>query len=301
MARLLPRLFFLCLLLGPLPAAAGCPPAGQDRDGLLQLKAGGFALDDPAQRQALALGLLGCLGDPDSALRDGVAFEGLSHWLRADQLDAATRGQLRLQLQAMLTDGSDDSDGLRPPFAALVLSEVARTDRVAPWLTPSQRAELVAVAAGYLAGVRDYRGFDPAQGWRHGIAHGADLAMQLALNPALDRPQLDALLAAVARQVAPPGAPAYVHGESERLVRPVVFALQRGLHDPGHWAAWLEQATAPAPLEDWMAAYRSPEGLARRHNARAFLLALYAALRESGSEPLQAYVPAVVAALRRVE
>ncbi|MBP6626106.1 MAG: DUF2785 domain-containing protein [Arenimonas sp.] len=286
-----------CLVIG-LPVAAACPPADQDREGLLRLRAAGFDVAGDAARQSLALGLLGCLGDADPALRDGVAYEGLSHWLRAGKIDGATREALRLQLQAMLAAEGDDSDGLRPPFAALVLSEVARTDRVSPWLEPAQRASLVDAAASYLAGVRDYRGFDPGQGWRHGVAHGADLAMQLALNPALDRPQLDSLLDAVARQVAPPRAPPYVHGESERLVRPVVFALQRGFHDPGEWARWLEKVSAPSPHSDWAQAYLSAEGLAKRHNTRAFLLALHLALRESGSEPLQAYVPAVVAALQ---
>ena len=39
-----------------------------------------------------------------------------------------------------------------------------------------------------------------------------------------------AIVDAAAAQVSPVGAPPYVHGESERLVRPVLFALQRGLH-----------------------------------------------------------------------
>jgi hypothetical protein len=49
--------------------------------------------------------------------------------------------------------------------------------------------------------VSDYRGFDDKEGWRHGVAHGSDWLMQLALNPALDRGQLDQMLAAIATQV----------------------------------------------------------------------------------------------------
>lgn len=51
--------------------------------------------------------------------------------------------------------------------------------------------------------MRDLRGFDAVQGWRHGVAHGADLLLQLALNPALRRVQAEALLAAIASQVLP--------------------------------------------------------------------------------------------------
>ena len=45
-----------------------------------------------------------------------------------------------------------DTNGFQQPFAALVLSEVARTDRIDPWMTPAMRSELVTAAATYLAG-----------------------------------------------------------------------------------------------------------------------------------------------------
>ena len=109
----------------------------------------------------------------------------------------------------MLEAGQADRDGFRQPFAALVLAEVARTDRIESWLTPAQRVALVDSAARYVTSVRDYRGFDPKEGWRHGVAHGADLLLQLALNPAVDRAGLDRLLGAVAAQVAPRGALIY--------------------------------------------------------------------------------------------
>lgn len=290
-------LFALALSALPLAASAGCPPEGQDRGSLVALKAGGFAVPDDAARQSLALALVACLGSPDAALRDGVAYEGLSTWLRAGALDAGTRLALLDRLQALLLPGAGDDEGFSPPFAALVLSEVARSDRIAAWMTPAQRVALVDAAAVYVQGVRDYRGFDDAQGWRHGVAHGADLLMQLALNPALDKPQLDRILAAVASQVAP-SAHAYVHNESERLVRPVLFVLQRGLHDDAEWSAWVARISAPAPLASWSEAYASEAGLARRHNLRQFLFVLYAMLREVDKPTLEARVPPVLAALQ---
>jgi len=247
---------------------------------------------------ALALSLAACLGAPDPALRDGLAYETLAAWLRADRLAPETRVALRERLAADLV--APDPDGFRRPFAALVLAEIARTDRVSPWMDDDARARLVQAAADYLAGVRDYRGFVDGEGWRHGVAHGADLVMQLALNPALEREALDRLLAALATQVAPVGAPPYVHGEPERLARPVVFILGRGLHDPAAWQAWLARATDPAPMPDWAAAWRSETGLARRHDLRAFLLALHAALGPDGAG-LPDYLPAVTAALRATD
>jgi hypothetical protein len=293
----LPQSLLAALMLLPMAALADCPPAGWDRAGLDALKAAHFEGLDEAPRQALALGLGDCLGDPDPSLRDGIAYEGLATWLRAEgALAPATRQALLERLTARLS--ADDAAGFEAPFAALVLSEVARTDRVSSWMTPTQRQSLVDAAATYVEGIRDYRGFTDGEGWRHGVAHGADLLMQLALNPALDKAQLTRLMAAARSRVAPPGAPPYVHGESERLVRPVMFALQRGLHDEAEWSAWIDALVDPAPMADWSEAYASEAGLSRRHNLRGFLLALYAGLDASGSEALQARLPAVVAGLR---
>ena len=290
----------LSFLLLPFATIAGCPPAGWDRAGLDALKARGFEGVADGPRQALARDLPDCLGNPDPALRDGIAYEALATWLRAEGAIApATRQALLDRLVAQLS--STQAAGFEAPFAALVLSEVARTDRVAAWMTPAQRQALVEASAAYVEGIRDYRGFTDGEGWRHGVAHGADLLMQLALNPALDKAQLSRLMDAAASRVAPVGAPPYVHGESERLVRPVLFALQRGLHDEAEWTAWVTRVAAPAPMADWSEAYRSEAGLARRHNVRGLLLELYVGLDASGSEPLQARLPAVVAGLRALQ
>ena len=151
------------------PAQAACPPEGTDPASLQVLREQKFAVPDDV-RAALVAGLPACLADPDPALRDGVAYEGLSTWLRAGQVDVAQRRALRDRLYAML--GQEDAAGFGPPFAALVLSEVARTDRIAPWMSADERADMVARAADYLTSVRDYRGFDAVEGWRHGVAHG---------------------------------------------------------------------------------------------------------------------------------
>jgi hypothetical protein len=279
---------------------AHCPPADPGRDSLLALKAAGFALPDDARRQHLARELVACLGDPDPLLRDGIAFEAYTAWLRSGALDLATRTHLLDALLPMLTTREPDDPGFRAPFAALVLSEVARTDRIEPWLSPAQRAALLDAATGYLRSLRDYRGFDPQSGWRHGVAHAADLLLQLALNPALDKAALDRILAAVAVQIAPPGEHAYVDGESERLARPVLFIAQRALHTDAEWKAWFEALVAPAPLASWQDAYTSREGLAKRHNVLMFLRTAYVGAREGGDAKFEVLVPHLVAAMKAV-
>ncbi len=261
------------LLFAPAIAAA-CPSPSADPATFERLRQGDFAIAESGQRHRLALALLPCLEARDPALRDGTALAALTAWMRGGLLDEATLRELREHGYARLH--APDPAGFGPPFAALMLAEIARTDRRAPWMGDDERVAMVAQAARYLAGIRDYRGYDSRDGWRHGIAHGADWLMQLALNPALDRAQLDPLLAAVASQVLPPAPHAYVEGEYERLARPVLYAARRGLHDEDYWRHWLSGLTAR--LDEAGPAWNDRDWLVRRHNLLTFLAALNAQL-----------------------
>ena len=291
--RILLSAMLLAMLSLALPAHCACLPDGYDRASLQALKARQFAIADAATRQVLAQGLIDCLGDPEPAIRDGIAFEALSHWMRAAELDAASLRSLRDRLYALIEQ--PDADGFRRPFAALVLSEVARTDRIAPWMTSQERAAMLERAAGFVEGVRDYRGYDDRGGWRHGVAHGADWLMQLSLNPALSRAQLDRILLAVAAQVVPATSHAYVFGEPARLARPVQFIAARGSHSDAQWQAWL--STLAPKLGDPALAYADRGWLARRHDLQAFLDALYLAADRSGDAQVRRLKPMVGTAL----
>jgi Protein of unknown function (DUF2785) len=225
----------------------------------------------------LAIGLLAltaCLGDPDPAVRDKVAFDRFSVAMRGGQVDGTTLAAIRDQLLKMMN--APDPQGFQRPFVILTLAEVVRTDRVKTWMSDADRDVLVNAASQYLSTLTDYRAFTNKEGFRHGVAHGADLAMQLALNPALTRPQLDRLLSAIATQVAPKADVAYWAGEPDRLARPVMFIAQRKQHSDAEWKAFFETVMNPAPMAAWSAAFESELGLKRRHNARAFLLSIYA-------------------------
>jgi len=283
----------------PGAARAMCPPEGHGRPKLVALAGSSFEIADDAERAKLALGLLDCLKDPDPVLRDQVAFEAWSAWLRGKKLDEATR---RRALDTLLPRlAAPDPQGFAAPFAALTLAEVARTDRIEPWLDAKQRAALVEAAASFLSSVRDYRGFDEKEGWRHGVAHGADFALQLALNPALERAALDRLLAAIASQIVPPGAHFYVYGEPARLAAPVLYIGKRNLHTTEEWRKWFATLADPKPLANWGDAFKSQAGLAKRHDTTAFLLALYASLKEGSDQALaERMLPGVVEALKAI-
>ena len=293
--RILATLIGACLAHGA--ASAACPPEGVSRAQLTQLRAAKWELPDNAQRQQMATGLLACLADPDPALRDEIAYEALQAWMRAQKLDVATLQSLRTALLARLT--APDAAGFGQPFAALVLAEVARADRVKPYLSETERAGLVQAAAAYLAGVRDYRGYDVKEGWRHGVAHGADLMLQLSVHPALGKKDHQAILAAIAAQLKAAGAQAHFfhYGEGERLMAPVFYLARRGELDGAEWDAWFA-ALAPAPFER----PASQAALAYRHNLKTFLAPLYVSLSETKDAAQRARVlPYVTKALKQLD
>ena len=275
-------------------AGRGCVWAKQ-RSQLEQIKAQSWRVGDDARRNRLALELADCLEAPDPVLRDGLAFSGLQAWMRSKQLSRGTLTALDQRLRRKLV--ARDPSGFGRPFAALVLAEIARADRIDPFLDPAGRRALVDLARTYLGSVTDYRAFDDRHGWRHGVAHGADLVLQLSLNPALGETELKGLRDAVTARIAPADH-SYTFGEPERLSAPILLLARRRAFTKGDWDEWIAAVASPAPLKSWDEAFKSSRGLARLHDVRAFLKALYAGARLSRNveddiliEPLERALP----------
>ncbi|HVZ46922.1 MAG TPA: DUF2785 domain-containing protein [Ramlibacter sp.] len=291
---------WLGLVAVALPAeAATCPPAGYTVESLTALKSSRWQLGQlgPASTQLLALALVDCLEHPDPQLRDELAFDGLQAMMRAGALGGETLERLYARLIADLGD-PDDPRGFRRPFDALTLAEVARVDRLEPFLTPEDRHALVFRAFTFLVTMRDYRGFDEKEGWRHGVAHGADLVLQLALNPRIDAAEGEMLRDAIGAQVIASGETAYRYGEPERLMKPVFYLARRGWWSAQQWEGWFDELVARLPAD----AFKSQAGLAARHNAAAFVSALYVAVRESGNAEVEALLlPGLRKALQKLD
>ncbi len=277
-------------------AAMACPPAGWDRTGLEGLKAASFEIADAGERERFAEGVVACVASRDPFLRDGVAFEALSHMFREEQLSDAVKIRIARDLSRRLS--SREPNGFEAPFAALVLAEVVRADGLKPYLPGDLRAAIGEGAVMFVAGVNDYRGFDERDGWRHGVAHGADLLMQIVRNPKYDdRAYLGRLRDALGGQVAPAGH-FYIYGEPERLMFPVVFLARRKVFTVDEWGAWFERVTGDA--HSWADVFASQKALARRHNTKAFLYAVWlnAKISENGDDDV--LLAGAEAALRKV-
>ena len=267
---------------------------------LVKLKENKFILEDQAEKEALALQLLACLANPDPEIRDGLAFEILSFWLRDAQLSSTIHLKMFEYLTKVLAEKVDDRHGVYQSFSILMLSDVARVDRKAPFLTANQRARLVAVGTEYLSNVRDYRGFSNNIGWRHSIAHSADLMLQLALNPAISKDQLDQILVALASQITAHEQHGYINGEPKRLAIAAVYLFLRKEQSVEDWSNWLNSVIEPSPFKDWQAVYKSEQGLIKLHNAQSFLFALYATIKPSKNETLISMIPALEKAIKKV-
>lgn len=269
---------------------SACPPAGYDRARLEALREAEWEITSTRAREAFALALPACLSSTDPFLRDRVAFEALSRMLRGGQLSVATQTQLVNDVLPRLQ--SSEQSGVEAPFAALVLSELVRAERLNSHFTDDMREDVLAQSLGYFIGVRDYRGFDESVGWRHGVAHGADLMLQLAVGPSTTREDLLRIRSAIESQVAPEEH-FYIYGEPERLARPIIFMSQRGLISEEEWTAWF--ARFPTAGEDMFA---SQAGLARRHNVNAFLYSVWLNAKLSESTADDVLLPGAEAAIR---
>lgn len=286
--------FAMLMVAGLMPGApaamagegkTGCAVTRPADDDLNRYAASFFPKASDAELAALAA----CLGDPDPAVRDDFAFTLWSEGLRGKHLTPAQKRET-LGLLTKMVAAPGDVLGFRRPFAALALSEVARADRIEAYLTDAELHALAETGATYLRGVTDYRGFTVGEGWRHGVAHGADVMLQLALNPRLSRADADLVLGAVAAQVAPLSSPYYIHGEAARLAAPVLFLAKRADIDDAAWALWFKTLHADdAPR--WKRVNGNVERLSAVHNSTAFATAIYVSAAESQDPQIRRLAP----------
>jgi len=276
-----------------------CKVGTYEQVDILAMKAENYqGLDNEAINQ-IALGLQNCIGHPNPDIRDGLVYESLSGFLRGGQLTKATK-LILFDHMIDLMNGPYIEPGYTRPFAALVMSELARADRISPYLSDGQRENLVQTTASYMRGITDYRGFVANDGWRHSVAHTADIILQLSLNANVTETQLRTLQAALAAQIAPTSGHAYIHSEPERLARAALYMARRGVIPPEDWDIWLAKLADPAPFTAWGEAYKSESGLAKLHNTKAFLSAIYINANETQNANIKVLLAPARDALKKL-
>jgi hypothetical protein len=127
----------------------------------------------------------------------------------------------------------------------------------------------------YFAAERDLRGFGPAKGWAHALAHTADLLWVLAQCRHLHTADLERLLSAIAGKVTVPTEYACLALEDERLANAVWAALRRDLLNSAFLQAWLEQLVRPFQERPRSEITTNALNSNAYYNTRSFLHSLY--------------------------
>ncbi|MES2898488.1 MAG: DUF2785 domain-containing protein [Pseudomonadota bacterium] len=260
-------------------AMAACPPAGITRADILALQAVRGEVADHARRQRLAIGLTDCLSSPDPELRERSSQPSVRIWIREQKLDVSTLHNLRVSQVAAIKQ--HDPAGFAQAFAALVLADLVGADSVKPFLGESHLAEIMQAGTTYLSGLRDYRGYDQKEGWRHAVPHASDLLTQLARHQGIGKKNQQIILEAIATQLYAAGSQTppqfYQYSEGSRMARTVFSLAERSEITVAEWDAWFGAFVVTTADRN----ASKPELFARRHNFRSFLMPLYISLLES--------------------
>jgi hypothetical protein len=282
----------LSLVIAALLHVVGAQPAvapATARADWIALATGGFAV--PSGRTAVDLlqEMNVLLASDDPVLRDEVAYGAAERWILRDH--RLSPADLRLMLRtwtANLDDGlgaAGDGRVFKRSFSALCLSLIAAADLSTPFLDRSEVQAFFDRLLAYFQRERDLRGFDPAHGWMHTVAHTSDALKFLMRNPKLAADSGARLLAAVRTKIESHDA-VFVWGENDRMALALQSAVRRPDADPAAFSDW---------TQSWVNAHRTlwangphvdPRRFAIVENAAQVMRSLHAALSmESAPTP----------------
>ncbi|HEX6247054.1 MAG TPA: DUF2785 domain-containing protein [Nocardioidaceae bacterium] len=196
-----------------------------------QVKANGLKVPDDRPLADLTTELTAMLGDPDPAIRDGIAYPTLATWIAEGVYDDLLEG-LGDGMAAGLTVGLGESGTdsvFRRSFSVLVLAECIERDNAAHLVPARTMVTWGDRIASWFVREQDLRGFLPGKGWAHAAAHGADAIASLATSDAMGRLELTVLLDVLADRLLLPTDHHLVHGETDRLARATMRILRRDL------------------------------------------------------------------------
>ncbi len=222
----------------------------------------------------LTFQLLSCLHSPAPSVRDDIGYMGIATLIRSGQVEIKMLRKAFNQLMTDISANKANKEGVYIPFAILALSEIVRADRISPFLTKQQRSDIIDTIDLHLKNLNDYRGFSDQDGWRHHVAHSADVLLQLSLNDMINEEQLRQMGQIILRSIRPNTVHFYHFNEPKRLARAMAYILMRQEVTMSHWRAELEKAIKPQGLSSWGETYKSQAGLAQQHNVYAFFSAL---------------------------
>lgn len=198
--------------------------------------------------------LVDLLASPDPEQRDDVAYRQL--------VDRVSTGQEDGRLAALGDRGAallGHDEVQARTFGALVLAEATGRDAATAELAaPTVHRWQETLCRWYLA-EEDLRGWDPALGWLHAVAHGADAVGAIGRSRHTTAERLASLLAVARDRVLTTGdAALFANAEEDRLGFAVALVLTRpelSAHEATGWLEPVERSFAagePGPVPAWV-------------------------------------------------
>ena len=249
-----------------------------------RVRANGLKVPEDRPLSELTTELTAMLGDPNPAVRDGIAYPTLDTWIVQGVYDDLLEG-LGDGMAAGLTVGlgEDGTDTVfRRSFSVLVLAECIRRDNQQHLVPARAMVTWGDRIASWFIRERDLRGFVKHKGWAHSVAHGADAIGELAMSEAMGRLELTVLLDVIADRLLLPTQYHLVHGEPDRLALATMRVLRRdlvGIDVIEPWLARLGQGARAHGLSE-----EDPYLVAG--NTQSFLRALHLQLALAPNPPV---------------
>ena len=161
------------------------------------------------------------IGSADPVLRDQLIFTLFARGFDEKAFSISQRSQIVetfLQKKALffkIGEPVGNAIFLRS-FSALLGAVILQTDARDSFLNDQQRLLLFQWPVIYLSEENDFRGFVPAKGWAHGIAHGSDFLAAALAHPAcefLDQNQIFLVITSILEKLRVP----FIDDEEQRL------------------------------------------------------------------------------------
>ncbi len=239
--------------------------------------------------------LLNNLGSTNHEMREQSATI-LERWLNRESYSLDELSQMVTQLASNLRIGIGEQGTdtvLLRSFSALTLAEIVYYNHEHPFLTEGQLRRLLEDGLAYFRAERDVRGYEAGTGWIHAVAHGSDLLAVLALHHVFQVADLQRIMEAIATKVAPPIPHIYLYNEDQRMVRAVLWTLQRNLLTMDFLNNWLDRIAHyegnPIGIESFfegeIPAIADMTSVSILHNTKQFLRSLYFHLMNAEQPP----------------
>ena len=213
-----------------------------------EVRATGLAVPSDRPLDELTAELTLMLGEPDPALREGVAIPTLVTWIQRgvyDDLLAGLGDGMAAGLRTGLGEQGTDSV-LRRAASCVVLTACVERDNGRPLVPGGKVLEWGDRIATWLLRERDLRPFVAGSRWTRAVPEGASALVTLARSPHLSRPELTVILDVVADRVLARTDVRFGLEEPDRLAEATIAVLRRNVVPLTVLEPWVERITATA-------------------------------------------------------